>query len=339
MHNIPYDLGFRDIEVFVREYSVGRVLLQIADGLKFLTREYTSFLRSLGAEPVLSASHAFGACDIAYNEALVLGVDAIIHVGHNRYWYYGYSIDIPVLYIPCYYTGGIQDGLLDEIVSTLAGYRRVVVTASIQYLRLLDNIKEYLVDHGVDAIIPISRDNSLYNGQVIGCNYTVVDNVDEVDAYIVVSSGFFHALGLCLYKPFKKVYLVDIERSRVVDMESYCRKILSKRLYIVSKLIASPPHSICIINGLKPGQYRVELEETIKGLLESGSYSVETVYVDNLFFDEIASIDNALKCDVYVVLSCPRIPVDDLADFHKPVLTPGEALMLINKTLDYRFPW
>jgi len=44
--------------------------------------------------------------------------------------------------------------------------------------------------------------------------------------------------------------------------------------------------------------------------------------------------------DVFLVTSCPRLPIDDLYDFEKPVLTPGEAKMIILNNFDkYIFPW
>ncbi len=340
MPNHSYDLGFDRIDSFIKEYSPKLILLQLPDGLKFLAQEIIDYIRSRGVDVVLSGSHAYGACDLAVDEAFVVGADSIIHIGHNEYFYRGYSVDIPVLYIPAYYLDGIPSDLLEELVSIIerGGWSSVVLLASIQYVKLLDVVRERLVDRGVKAYIPSSSSKYFIAGQVIGCNYSVVDNISS-DAYIILSSGFFHALGLCLYKPFSRVILMDIGRGEVIDMEGLCRRVLAKRLYIVSKLLNNPPRRVALVNGVRPGQYRPYLEKLFKEMFIDRGISVYTVSTTYLHFDEIAAIDHALKCDAYVVLSCPRIPVDDLADFHKPLLTPGEALMFLNNSLEYKYPW
>jgi Diphthamide synthase subunit DPH2 len=44
--------------------------------------------------------------------------------------------------------------------------------------------------------------------------------------------------------------------------------------------------------------------------------------------------------EAFVVTSCPRLPVDDLYEYEKPVLTPGEAFMALQGRLEpYMFPW
>ncbi len=41
--------------------------------------------------------------------------------------------------------------------------------------------------------------------------------------------------------------------------------------------------------------------------------------------------------DAYVVVACPRVPIDDYENWRKPVLTPREVEILLGLREDYEF--
>ncbi len=340
-NTIPYDIECSRIKNFIEKHKPKHILIQLPDGLKFLTKTILECIKEVEWKPeiTISGSPAYGACDLAVDEAEAIGADAIIHIGHTPYPYTSYRVDKKTLYIPAYYTGKTPEKLLEEIANTVSG-ETIVLTASIQYVRQLEEIKKYLEMKGYKTIIPKPPYKEMAEGQVLGCIYNHVANT-QGDTYIVVSSGYFHAIGLCLTIPSleKKIVLADIHRGKAIDLTRECRRIISKRIYIVSKLINTPVKTVAIINGVRPGQYRPYLEKYIRELYRGIGvevYTITTQYIDK---NILAAIDQGVKADAYIILNCPRLPIDDLSDFYKPVLTPGEAVMVAKKELGYRYPW
>jgi len=340
--NLPYELEFSRLRSFIINYNPKKILIQIADGLKFLSRYIIDYIETLDKdiEIYLSASPSYGACDIPIDEAKALNVDAIIHVGHNPYPYMGYSLDIPILYIEAFYTGDITEKLIKSIIDVLSKYRDqdIVLLASIQYIRLLDKLYKILKAYGYRAIIPRSNVEHLLQGQVLGCIYSAIKNISS-NTYLILTSGLFHGIGVCLTKPSARVFIADIIREEVIDIGGICRKILAKRYYIISNLINNGFKTATLIIGSRPGQYRPWLIDMLYKKLAVKDVKVFRAIVSYLDKDRLFALDQAFGSDVYIVTSCPRLPIDDLSDFYKPLLTPGEALMVLYESMEYRYPW
>lgn len=340
--SIPYELELDRIRSFIKEYNPRKILIQIADGLKFLSRYVVDYIESIdkNIRAYLSATPSYGACDIPIDEAKALNTDAIIHIGHNPYPYIGYTIGVPVLYINAFYKGSITKKLVKSIINVMEDYRDrdFILLASIQYIKLLDKLYNILKNHGYRVIIPGNNVKPLLNGQVLGCIYNVVKNTSS-NNYLILTSGLFHGIGVCLTKPSAKVFIADIVREEIIDISSLCRKILAKRYYVVSSLINNGFKTATLIIGSRPGQYRPWIIDLLYKKLVSRDIKVYKAIVSYLDNDRLIALDQALNSDIYVVTSCPRLPIDDLGDFYKPLLTPGEALMVLDRSLEYRYPW
>jgi len=97
---------------------------------------------------------------------------------------------------------------------------------------------------------------------------------------------------------------------------------------------------IALITSPTLGQYRLSLLNYLESLLNKHNVQYLVFSVSMVDKDRIASIDNAFSPDAFVITSCPRLPIDDLSDYHKPVITPGELIMVLKKELsEYMFPW
>lgn len=335
-----YDLSLNEVREFIEENKPRRLLIQLPDGLKFLALNVVSFIKSIDSsiEVYLSSDPSYGACTLALDDAMVVGADALIHFGHVEYPL-AIKPTIPVLYIPAYYLGKLPERSLEKLLKEIRLSKdsaSVVIVASAQYVKLIGELKKVLEDSGRKVITP-SR--GPHYGLIVGCNYFSVP-VGSDYTYVVISSGYFHAIGLCLYLNMSaKVLLIDVARDELIDMSGECRKILAKRLYLVSQLINSPIKRVALIIGQAPGQYRPALVKALEEKLEEKGIDVIKVVAKYLSLSELIALDQGVKADAYVVTSCPRLPIDDLADFHKPVITPGEALMVLSGSLKYLYPW
>ncbi len=327
---------------FLKNNSVSRVLVQAPNGLKHLIPciiEET--IKRYSVEFIVSGSSTYCGCDIALDEARLFNVDAIIHIGHTEYPFLYRKPEKPILYIPAYYKWIPRQGFIEKLVKIFKehGFKRIGLLASIQHVNVLEELVNRLKEYGLSAVIGRPKYENMYLGQVIGCEYSAAQSVkDLVDVYVVLAGGKFHALGLALTSN-KPVLGVDPYSERIWNATEEARKYLAKRYYILSKLRYSGFKNVGIIVGVKPGQYRPWLIKLLVKYSEEMGVEYYLISIDELIVDRLIAVDNALKLDLYVVTSCPRIPIDDLNDFYKPVLTPGEYMMLYKGVETYIYPW
>ncbi len=344
MFSSRYKVSFNEIRDFILRTGAKKVLVQAPDGLKTLYGDIEEYLRGLDVEPVFSGNPFYGSCMISVEEIRSIGADAVIHIGHNRYPYLRSEPPAPVLYIPAYYIEDALPSVLGEITSILRekDLSRIGVAASIQHVHRIEYLREELEKKGYTVYIGSPASPHMLPGQVLGCDYTAMLSIrDRVDGYIVVAGGEFHALGACLATQGRKTVIhADPYRGEARDYTSTCTKIIAKRIYLVSTLINKYPHKAAIVTSPYLGQHRPRLIQVLREKLSAKNIETRIYSAHLVGTDVLAAIDNEYSPDVFIVTSCPRLPIDDLAGYHKPVITPGEAVMLAEETLDpYIYPW
>jgi len=195
---------------------------------------------------------------------------------------------------------------------------------------LKNKIAEYLLSSGF-TVYNVSK-------PVIGCFYSNVLVYDrEVDAHLVVVGGVFHPLGLALSST-KPVIGVDPYMNRVWSVSEEAVKVLKRRFYEIYRA-RNAGGKLGLIIGARFSQYRPKLVEYLERLAVDSGYRVYRVTAGYLDVNRLVAIDDALKLDLYVVTSCPRLPIDDLNEFYKPVLTPGEFIAMVRGLDRYIYPW
>ena len=320
----------------IKNRGAKRVLLQFPEGLKPFSLQVVEQLKEKlpNIEFLISTEPSWGACDIAEDEATTLKVDLIIHYGHTPYtWYYP---KFPTVFIEVRSNLYISDQQIANLKSLLEEKykaRRVSITSTIQHVHLIKQLATKLQGFGVVVGKPSSP--FMYDGQILGCDYKSALNV-EADIYLNISGGLFHALGVGLATG-KPVIKVDPYTGRNEDLTSEVYKILKVRYGKIMKALDAK--TWVIIQGVKTGQNRPLMVKYLEKKLKERGYKVFVITNRSLSKDTLRNIDNN-EVDTFVVTSCPRLPIDDLYDYEKPVLTPGEAKMIISGNLDkYIFPW
>src|SRR6266702_3320339 len=95
-----YDLEEERLVAEITGRGARRLLIQLPDGLKNEGPRLARLIREkTGAEVFVSASPAWGACDLSLDAASRLKADLLVHYGHNEFLRDG-SNGIPVVYIP-----------------------------------------------------------------------------------------------------------------------------------------------------------------------------------------------------------------------------------------------
>lgn len=313
-----------------------RVLLQFPEGLRIFSLKIFHNLKQKlpNVDFIISAESNWGACDVAEDEAQILGVDLIVHFAHSPYtWYYP---KFPTIFVEVESLLDINERVLQDAIEVIKKYegKRVSVTATAQHRRLLKKVVE-AISKEFEVVVGRPSNSFMFDGQILGCDYHSATSVNA-DVYLIISGGIFHGLGLGLATK-KPVIKIDPYTNKAEDLTQKVWQVLKVRISKVYEAIDKK--NWLIIQGLKVGQNRPKLVSYLKEKLVEKGYNVYIASNKVLTKDSLRNLDDG-SIEVFVVTSCPRIPTDDLYDHEKPVLTPGEARMIILNNLDdYLFPW
>jgi len=280
-------------------------ILQIPDGLKRKALKIADELEDV----LIDCESCFGACDLAIQEANVLGCDKIIHYGHSKIL----ETDMPVEYIESkedYDSKKILEKEMNKIEEEKIG-----LISTLQFLSSLKKAKKFLESRGKIARIGKGEFNE---GQVLGCDFSAAKSIEkEIEAFLYIGSGNFHPLGLALQTE-KPVYFLDVERSEINRMDKIKEKFLKQKYVAIA--LSKDAKRFGILISVKPGQMKLELAKKIKNRIEEKG---KKAYI--LVFNEIKPEKlEGLDLDCYINTACPRIAIDNRAEFKKPILNPDE---------------
>ncbi len=327
---MAYDFELDRIINFIKERKAKTVLIQLADGLKQYAEGICNVVESKAdCTCIVSADPCYGFCDVAEDEAKRLGVDVIVHIGHSRS---PQRFSIPVLFIEAYSKLDVGRAVIRAAeVAKEVGLKKVGLCVSVQHLKELPKAENILRERGLQVFVGEDPRGVLKRGQVIGCDVTTALSIaDCVDGFIVISGGIFHALGVALFTG-KRVIVADPYRGDAKDISSEVKRILAIRWYAISKL--KDARKVGIVIGLKSGQMHLAQALKLKEALENTGKEVMLLALREITPEALIPYGGI---EVFVIAACPRIPIDDYSNFHKPVLNIMEAYMYLQKYMgDY----
>ena len=299
-----------------------RVLLQFPEGLKPDALRLSSIVERTGALPIISADPCYGACDLAVEAAEDLAADLIIHFGHAKFLAHE---RIPTIYIEVDATISIDEAV-EKALPLLSKHTRIGLATSVQHLKALPKAKEILTKAG--KIVVVGNSKQLNNpGQVLGCNYDTVKSVaNDVDAFLFIGGGLFHALGVALSSN-KPAVIADPYENRAFSIDSEAHKIIKQRWASIEH--AKKARTFGIIIGLKPGQKKVELALKIKTLAINHGCAAHLLAAKEVTPETLLEFPSI---DAYVNTACPRISLDAPGKFSKPVLNVNEFMVAIGES-------
>lgn len=307
---------------WLRSEKVEKVLLQLPDGIKPYIRELVDFLENKGFSVYVSGSHTWGGCDIAFNEAIDMGINHIIHIGHHGPVRISDFRGIKVLFIPGYYRIDVEraSSLLLNFIKDR--YKKIGLFTTIQHYKDFKKIQYHLEEYGVKVYTGKSPDPFLPKGVIIGCDPRAVDNLEEdVDVIFVIAGGIFHALGIGIWNNEKKVLSLDPYILKIIDITSEIRKILSLRLNNIVN--AMEKNDFVIVISTKPGQFFFSQAKRIEKMLKKKNKRVLKIITDEIkkeIFINIKGYNYA-----FVNCACPRLGIDEPSIFPGPIVNIGEV--------------
>ena len=223
-----------------------KVLVQLAEGIKRNAPEISEVIEGLGIEVIFSGETEWGACSVAVQEAVALGVDLIVHFGHAEF----IRTDFPILYMEVRDILNLKP-LLEKSLSFIKKYKKIGLSYSIQHRHDIKNIKKFYEDKGKKVLLSKKIGNVAYEGHIVGCQYEGLKVIqDKVECFVVIGNQF-HSMGATLAVK-KPVVLLDVYNNNVRTMEGLRDKILKQRIISIEKL--KEAKNVGIIIEIKPGQ-------------------------------------------------------------------------------------
>jgi len=316
-----FDFEEERIKQEITKLGAKRVLLQLPEGLKPEAPRLAKSVEKNHALPIISADPCYGGCDIAVNEAENLGVDLIIHFGHAKLLKHE---NIPTIYVEARATISVDKAVKQSLL-LLSKYDKIGLATSVQHLQTLDQARDILVRAGKTVIIGDCGQMG-YAGQVIGCNYSNVKSIaNEVEAFLFIGGGIFHALGIGL-STSKPTFIADPYDNRAFSIDDEAQKIIKKRWACIEEASAAKTFGIFV--GLKPGQKTFELALSIKKLAEKHGKVAYLLVAREITPETLLEFPTI---DAYINTACPRLSLEVPQKFSKPVLTINEFRVVIGE--------
>lgn len=313
-----YNLELEKVTRRIHDMGARVVGLQFPEGLKIHATQVARHIeKETGARVIISADPCFGACDTADRKMAGL-VDLLIHFGHTAL---PLDYPVPVMFIEAYSQLEVKESLQNAL-KLLQDYHKIALATTTQHLHLLGEVKDFLEDHGKEVVM--SSGTSTRLGQVLGCNFSSIKNLDA-EAYLFMGSGNFHPLGIKLFT-HKPVIIADPYRGEARDIEEFADRILRIRFARITKAREAIKWGILVSS--KEGQYRMDLAQDLKESLEEQGKEAFIIMMENLSPDLLLPF---LDVDAFVVTACPRIAVDDSNMYKKPLITPQELEIILDE--------
>lgn len=314
MYNMDLDRVIRKINSKDAE-TVG---LQFPEGLKMqATKIARRIEEETDATVIISGDPCFGACDVS-DYKMKGSVDLIVHYGHTPL---PLKYEVPTIFVEAFADIDIKENL-KQCLDALKDYSRIGLVTTTQHLHLLNEIRDYLEDNGKEVVLGSSK--STRKGQVLGCNFSSIKNLDA-EIFLFIGSGNFHPLGINLFSN-TPVLALDPYNNELRRMDEYADRILRIRFARITKAGSAKKWGILVSS--KEGQYRMKLAKQIKKTLQDAGMEAYIILVDNVTPDALLPY---IELEAFVVSACPRIAIDDSQMYKKPLLTPQELEIVLKK--------
>jgi len=289
----------------LKKLRAKKVFIQFPEGLRLRVQEMVREIEKGDMEAVLCVEKCFGACDIREYEASLLGCDAILHIGHEKFLP---RTEIPVVYWE-YFIEANPIPILEKEIEKLKDFEKIGLITSIQFVKLIPIVKDYLEERGKKVFVHKALQ---YPGQVLGCHLKAAKAIEnKVDCFLAISAGEFYAAGLVL-ETDKPVLNLDLERGEIRSLEEFKRR--TQKIIAWNRAQFKEAKKIGLLVSWKMGQLKSPF--ALKKKLEKEGKEIYVLAMDEITPEKI----EGLKLDFLISFACPRVGIDDQAKYNIPML-------------------
>ena len=296
-----------------------KIYLQAPEGLKTRILDIAADLEKEGIDVIIGCDPTYGACDLRDKEALALGCDLLLHIGHSNF---GVTPVLPVVYEP-YTLGGDPITMLEKHKDKLLHYKTISLLTTIQFISVLEPATAWLKQQGKEVPFAAQKRNKK-EGLLLGCDQTAALPLqDRVDCFLYIGSGIFHPLGLAL-KTEKPVFGINIETGEWRNFTE--EKLRLQKIKAFHMAEAREAETFGILATMKEGQSFVKAAVGLKAFLKKHGKRAFILVMDEVTPQKI----QGMKLDILVNCSCPRMD-EDFSLFKKPILNPEDVYKLFSE--------
>jgi 2-(3-amino-3-carboxypropyl)histidine synthase len=318
---MQFDLEETRLKEEIKKRKPKIVFLQLPEGLKPAAPHLASIVEDSGALPIVSSDPCYGACDLPLSEAKLLDADLIVHYGHTPMTL---NTEIPVVYVEARAKTSIKEALT-KAVPCLEAWNKIGLVTTVQHVHQLDEMKKLLEANGKTVLVGDSSP-AKHPGQVIGCDFGNAQSVSEdVEAYLFVGGGRFHAMGVALATG-KPTVIADPYEELAYPIHEDARRVIMQRWGNLSA--AKEAKNFGVLINLKSGQMRLKAALDIKEKLEQSGRRATLLALREVTPNALMQFPSI---DAFVNTACPRLSLDDAPYYGKPLLYLSEALVLLGE--------
>ena len=321
MHEVPHGEILKELKKLGAEC----VLIQSPEGLRREAEELAGFLEENGLTVILHGEINYGACDPADSDAKRLGCDALIHLGHS---YMRLNLEVPTIFVPAFAKVELVPALEKNIEEIRKLGRRIALVTTAQHVHRLGEARNFLEKNGFEVLVGRGDSRVSWPGQVLGCNFSSAKV--EAEGVLFIGSGLFHPVGVAVATK-KPTLAINPYSGDAIWMDAEAERLIRKRWAQIAK--AMDAKSFGVVVSTKKGQLRLAEAKRIVELLRGHGRSARLIAMDHISYPKL----EGFPFDAYVVVACPRVPIDDYENWRKPVLTPREVELLLGLKKEYEF--
>lgn len=318
----------------IKKNNSKRVALQMPEGLLIYSLIISDILEQIcNVETVVMGDVTYGACCIDDYTAKALDCDFIVHYAHSCLVPID-SMSIKVLYV--FVTINIDEThLINTLKRNFPVGSTMAVFGTIQFNPTIHSIKAKLETDETHPLFLIPPQlKPLSKGEVLGCTSARL-NKDYFSSMIYIGDGRFHLESSMIHNPDIPAFRYD-PYSRKFTREYYDQQQMSdvRESAIATAKLAK---TIGIILGALGRQGNPITLSNLEEKFIANGFKVVKIILSEIFPQKLAMFDDI---DAFVQVACPRLSIDWGYAFNKPLLTPYEAMVMLDsdKKWDTNYP-
>ncbi|CCG21305.1 Dph1 protein [Candida orthopsilosis Co 90-125] len=309
----------------IRKQNAKRVALQMPEGLLIYSLIISDILEEFcQVETLVMGDVSYGACCIDDFTAKSLDCDFIVHYAHSCLVPIDVT-EIKVLYV--FVTINIDEThLIKTIKRNFDQGTQIAIFGTIQFNPTIHSVKAILendLEKPIYLIPPQTR--PLSKGELLGCTSARL-NKEHIQATIYVGDGRFHLESSMIHNPDIPAYRYD-PYDRKFTREYYDQKQMT-RVREDAVVTARKAKKVGLILGALGRQGNPVTLQKLETQLSQKGIQVVKIILSEIFPQKLSMFDDV---DAFVQVACPRLSIDWGYAFNKPLLTPYEAMVMLEQ--------
>ena len=307
----------------IRSLPAKKIALQFPEGLLLFATTISDILTQFcpGTETLILGDVTYGACCIDDYTARALGCDLLVHYAHSC------LIPVDVTKIKTLYVfvdiSIDTKHLLASLQRNFQPGKKIAMVGTIQFNATLHAIKAELEQAGFAVLIP--QIAPLSRGEILGCTSPRLPASEQVDLILYLGDGRFHLESAMIHNPQIPAYRYD-PYARKLTRETY-EHLEMQDLRKAAIESAKKAKKWGLILGSLGRQGNPNTMTMIEHHLESQGIPYINILLSEIFPGKLSLMPD-VEC--WVQIACPRLSIDWGYAFPRPLLTPYEALVVLN---------